>query len=230
MKHRLIHLVGAACLAALPLLANAQPARHAPPPRAWQFDDRFHHDHYYPAVGELVVGLPDGYLDLAFGRAHWFFRAGVWFKPYPGGRYVVAVPPAGIVIPVLPPAYSVVWVGPTPYYYANGVYYVAAAPNGYQVVAPPTEVVTAPPPGVPVPVPAPVPTPTKPVGGDGLFVYPRNQQTPLQAATDRHECDRWGQQQTGYDFERPESTDAKKLPDFQRAVIACLDARGYSVK
>src|SRR5258708_39848444 len=47
-------------------------------------------------------------------------------------------PPVGIVAPTLPPAYTTVNVAGTPYYYANGTYYVAT-PGGYAVAQPPAD-------------------------------------------------------------------------------------------
>ena len=47
-------------------------------------------------------------------------------------------PPVGLVVAVLPPYYSTVWIGSSPYYYANDVYYVwQPEQNGYVVVDPP---------------------------------------------------------------------------------------------
>ena len=77
--------------------------------------------------------------------------------------------------------------------------------------------------------PPPVSAPAAPssVTGD-LFVYPRNGQTEAQLTADRRDCNSWGVSQTG--------SDASKVGDpqsqlrFQRAVTACLEARGYTVR
>lgn len=175
------------------------------------FDQRHRHDHYYPPRGYLAPVLPAGALTIGWGGANWFFHGGVWFRPH-GGRFVVAVPPVGIVLPVLPPAYVTLWVGGAPYYYANGVYYAPLPGRGYGVVAPPPGAEAAQP--VPMPPPQPRPPP-EPV------VYPRNGQSPAQTETDRQECNRWA------------TTQPSALADaevFQRAVAACLDGRGYTVR
>jgi hypothetical protein len=99
------------------------------------FDDRFHHGHYYPAVGYSVTALPPGYVSLSFGPRHVFFHGGVWFEAR-GPGFVVVRPPVGIVVPILPPAYTTLWFGGVPYYYANDVYYTQG-PGGYMVAAPP---------------------------------------------------------------------------------------------
>jgi hypothetical protein len=99
------------------------------------FDDRYHHGHYYPAIGYSVTVLPPGYVSLRFGPRRMFFQGGVWFEAR-GPGFVVVSPPVGVVVPVLPPAYATVWVGGVPYYYANNVYYTQG-PGGYMVAAPP---------------------------------------------------------------------------------------------
>ncbi len=104
----------------------------------WVFDDRFHHNHYYPTVGYSVPVLPVGHIAVTFrGGGRFFFHSGVWYQPG-GPGFVVVRPPVGVVIPILPPAYTTVWVAGAPYYYANDVYY-APAPGGYMVAEPPMD-------------------------------------------------------------------------------------------
>src|SRR5438552_16657478 len=68
----------------------------------WVFDDRFHHNHYYPAPGYAVEVLPPGNLALAFRGGRYWFHSGVWYQQV-GPRYVVVRPPVGVIVPVLPP-------------------------------------------------------------------------------------------------------------------------------
>ena len=140
-----------ACVSA----AQAQPrfareherVRYATP--HWVFDDRFHHNHYYPALGYAVEALPPGNLAVAFRGGNFWFHSGVWYQRA-GPRFVVVRPPMGVIVPVLPPAYSVVYYSGVPYYYANDVYYVQQ-PTGYEVVGPPdSPAVVQAPPGAPV--------------------------------------------------------------------------------
>lgn len=174
-------------------------------------DQRHHLDHYYPPRGYLAPGLPGGSLSITYGgRDNYFFHGGVWFQPQ-GGRFMVVLPPVGITAPVLPPAYATLWIGGAPYYYANGVYYAAVPGQGYAVVAPPQGVEAAQPmpaPLAPKPLPAPI-------------VYPRSAQSAAQTETDLQECNRWATTQSGA------MADASV---FQRAVAACLDGRGYTVR
>jgi hypothetical protein len=196
--------------------AAAQPQReqhrHAPEYARgpMHLDQRYHHDHYYPARGHVVGVLPSGTIGIAFGGSNWYFRAGVWYRPV-GAQFVVAVPPVGIVVPLLPPAYVTLWIGGAPYYYANGVYYAPAAGLGYTVVAPPPGADTAQPASQPAP-PSTLPEP---------IIYPRNGQSAAQLAADRQDCQRWAAGQPGA------QTDASVM---QRGLSACMDARGYTVR
>jgi hypothetical protein len=142
---------------------------------------------------------------------------------------VVVTPPVGIVVSVLPPLYTTVWVRGVPYYYADDIYYTQG-PGGYVVVTPPnaTEVSTAAP-GGPANGPGGVPA------ADDFFIYPKNQQTPDQQARDRYECHSWAVQQTGFDPTQtsggvPPGVAGQKRADYRRAMSACLEARGYTVK
>jgi hypothetical protein len=139
--------------------ASAQAQYHSP---HWTYDDRYHHRHYYPAVGYSVVALPSGYISVNFGGGRLFFHDGVWFRGA-GPSYVVVRAPIGVVVPVLPPGYTMVYASGQPYYYANDTYYAQAAGGaGYAVVAPPTgaEPATAP----PAPPPASSPQPGQATG------------------------------------------------------------------
>jgi len=138
----------------LALSASAQAQYHSP---HWTYDDRYHHRHYYPAVGYSVVALPPGYLSVTYGGARLYFHGGVWFRAA-GPSYVVVRPPAGVMVPVLPPDYTAVYAGGRPYYYANDVYY-SEAPGGagYAVVAPPIGAEPATAQSVPPPANSPQP-------------------------------------------------------------------------
>lgn len=123
--------------------SRAPSASHVPfHTQHWAFDGRFDHNHFYPALGYSIRTLPAGRLDLAFGRGHYFFHAGVWYQ-HRGPNFVVVRPPIGIFLPILPPDYATLWVDGIPYYYANDIYYVPV-PNGYQVVPAPADASIAP--------------------------------------------------------------------------------------
>jgi hypothetical protein len=60
-------------------------------------------------------------------------------------------------------------------------------------------------------------------------VYPRNGQSEKQTADDKFECHKWSVAQTGFDPTRSVNLQGTVM-DYRRAMDACLDARGYSVK
>lgn len=74
-------------------------------------------------------------------------------------------------------------------------------------------VVTAPPPPVAAPLPAPA-------AQAGFYMYPKNGQSEQQQAADQRECEQWATQQ---------AHGATTGTDFRRAMIACIQGRGYSV-
>ncbi|OWQ86294.1 hypothetical protein CDN99_20905 [Roseateles aquatilis] len=188
-------------------LASAQ-HHGGPGPRAeigLHFDARYHHDHYYPSPGYVSRGLPSGAMFV--GNRYWY-HGGVWYQPW-GPSYRVILPPIGFVVPILPSAYVSLRIGGLPYYYANGAYYAVASPGpGYVVVAPP--------PGADAAQPAPV-APPRP----DPIIYPRNGQSPEQTEADRQTCNRWATTQ-------PSAMNDAGI--FNRAVEACMDGRGYSMR
>jgi uncharacterized protein DUF6515 len=193
-------------------------------------DNRYNHGHYYPSRGVVVRGLPEGYRAFTWrDGSRFYFAGGVWYAPGPGG-FIVTRPPFGLFVPILPAFYTTLWFGGVPYYYANDVYYGwDAAQNGYVVVAPP--------PGADNPEAGP---PVGPAAGpaaaaDDFFVYPKNGQSATQQAADRYECHTWSKSQTGYDPTQPNGggapgDNAPRRDQYRRAITACLEARGYSVK
>ena len=180
-------------------------------------DSRYHHDHNYPIRGHFVDVLPGGHRVVMYGNSRYYFFEGVWYRPE-GRRFIIIAPPFGLVAPFLPPYYTTIWVGGVPYYYANEVYYTQG-PNGYAVVEPPKGDVSQAPPST----------------SSQIFIYPRQGQSEQKQATDRYECHRWAVSQTGFDPTQPpagvlESQMKQKRADYQRAMGACLDGRGYTVK
>ena len=222
-------------------------------------DSRYHHDHYYPPHGSQFSMLPPHPRLIVHGGQQFYFSGGVWYRPA-HNSYVVVRPPIGIIVPFLPPFYTRVWVGPYPYYYANDVYYVSSPQGYTVVEQPQGTIAMAPPPGMPIPPDnavtelgpvnngvqqmAPVPpvgaapstTPPAPstststvaqAGGNQLFIYPRQGQNVDQQNRDRRECNSWAASQSGHD---PANSGGQMDPDYQRALGACLDGRGYTVK
>jgi len=216
-----------------------------------EFNGHHDHDRFYPSRGQFVVVVPKGHRVVYFGKERYYFFGGVWYRPARGG-FIVVAPPVGIVVPVLPAMSTTVMVGAVPYYYANDVYYTAA-PGGYVVVAPPPgEAIPGPPPAGPPPSGPPMPgspspgsayqsppppglPPSGPVVEDKMFIYPRQGQNDKQQMVDRRQCHDWAVGQIGFDPNRPpagmpEGQLTQKRFDYQRAMGACLDGRGYTVR
>ena len=80
----------------------------------------------------------------------------------------------------------------------------------------------------------PVPS-LSPSTAERIFIYPRKGQSEELQAKDRYECHRWGVSQTGYDPTQPTSGMSgaqlnQMRVDYKRAMSACLDGRGYTMK
>jgi hypothetical protein len=179
-------------------------------------DSRYNHSHSYPVRGHYINAVPRGYHMVVHGGVRYRFHGGVWYRPY-GSRFAVVAPPFGLVVPFLPLYYTTLWVGGMPYYYANEVYYTQTT-GGYMVVeSPKGEILQAPP------------------SEEKMFIYPRKGQSEKQQSNDRYECHRWAVDQTHFDPTQPpgsvpEAQASQKQADYRRAMGACLDARGYTVK
>jgi len=189
-------------------------------PKDYRLDRRFSHDRYYPRPGYNVIKLPPKHYSVHYHNSRYYFHGGIWYRPV-GTRFVVVAPPIGIVVPFLPAFYTTIWFGGIPYYYANDVYYVwDASRDGYVVTNPPPDINEQQPPLVP----------------DELYIYPKQGQSPQQQADDRFACHQWGVKQTGYDPTQPTSGNLSqaeinnKREEYQRAIRACLEGRGYSVR
>ncbi|HTW73715.1 MAG TPA: DUF6515 family protein [Steroidobacteraceae bacterium] len=190
--------------------------------RGQVFDNRYQHGYYYPPRGAAVRSLPSGYRPFFFRGRPYYFYGGVWYAPGPLG-FVVVSAPVGLFLTVLPPYYTTVWFGGVPYYYADDTYYEWEPDmNGYVVVTPPADTQ----PGTPPAAPA--------LGGGDLYIYPKNGQSATQQAADRYECHTWAKNQTDFDPSQPGAGTASgqlaiKTAQYNRAMTACLEARGYSV-
>lgn len=222
---RTASLVGMA--AAIWLTMNTSPAYADPPHRGdrggprGHYDTRYSHNHYYPSRGYVVGTLPTGRIFVHDRyRRPFYYSAGVWYAPR-GPRFIVVAPPIGVFVPVLPAYYSTIWVRGLPYYYANDTYYVwRERERAYEVVGDPDDGRSA---------------STQAPANDEIFVYPKNGQSPEQTAKDRYECHRWASSETGFDPTQagggvPAEQNKDKRGDYHRAMSACLDGRGYSVK
>ena len=123
---------------------------------------------------------------------------------------------------MLPFGYATFWWGGMPYYYWDNLYYTwSPADNGYVVTTPP-------PAGGDQPDESGTAGPPADAGAD-VYLYPRNGQSDEQMANDRYECHSWAAGQTGFDPTRGGQQSGNR-DDYRRAMISCLDARGYSAR
>jgi hypothetical protein len=68
-----------------------------------------------------------------------------------------------------------------------------------------------------------------------MFIYPRQGQSEEQQALDFNECHGWAVKQADYDPKippegPPTAKSIQKSKDYVRAISACLDARGYTLR
>ena len=78
------------------------------------------------------------------------------------------------------------------------------------------------------------PPPAQPAPED-LIIYPKNGQSKDQQAADQYECHNWAKGQTGFDPTQPDGgvssrpTADRAHSNYDRAMSACLQGRGYQV-
>jgi hypothetical protein len=165
------------------------------------------------------------------GYWHGVFWPHIWFNP--GWAWWLGALPLG---------YATFWWGGVPYYYWNDLYYTwSPGYNGYVVTEPPpvaTDDNSAQnsgdaggaqyaQPGEPAPYNGPA---QSGAGVGDVYVYPRNGQSDAQTQSDRYECHSWAVNQTGFDPTRPPQQASGSADDYRRAMVACLDARGYTAR
>lgn len=162
-----------------------------------------------PHFGPPMHWGPGPGFGFHYGGAPFYYRSPFWYLSL------------GAVVSVLPDFYTTYWFGGVPYYYADGAYFLWRPDmNGY--------VVTNPPKGVQAE--------SGPAAGTtslDVYAYPRNGQSDTQQASDRSECRSWAVGQAGSD---PTQADAKQPASpavrdgYLRALTACLEGRGYTVR
>jgi hypothetical protein len=156
----------------------------------------------------LVNPLPSDARGGFGGGGHWGGGHWGWWAPW------AVIGGAAVLAPYYAPYYSPYY---DSYYYSP---YYAPSPVAIQE-QPPIYV---------------QPTPSVPPSSAGrIFVYPRQGQSEELQAKDRYECHSWAVSQTNYDPTQPPSgmlqAQLNQLrADYLRAMDACLDGRGYTMK
>lgn len=172
----------------------------------------YYKNRYYP-IGHRVRTLPRGFLSFTLGNGRYYYQSGVYYRRH-GPGYVVVRAPIGAFINVLPYGYRTFYLGGIPYFYAAGVYYTWNNHyDSYQVVDRPASIADL---------------KEEPVAeAKDVFVYPNHGQSTEQTSKDRYECYLWAVKQTGFDPSAGEPGDPNA---YHRALSACLEGRGYTVK
>jgi hypothetical protein len=178
----------------------------------------YHGGHYHGGHSSVHFGV---WLGVPLFGPWWYPPAPAYYYPPPPVYYgppviyrqpVVVSTPAPTVADPLPNHSSAANSG------GNGVVELGPAPGASAQTPPPppqSQANAAPPPNH-----APPQTMTSQV-----YVYPRQGQSTQKQALDEADCNRWASTQMGKGF----SADQAAV-NFQRALAACLDAHGYSVR
>jgi len=163
-----------------------------------------------------------GWRGSAWRGGYW--RGGFWPRAFYG-------PGFAWFLPILPLAYATYWYSGNPYYYANDVYYTwNPTYDGYVATDPPpvaadssgsADVGSPPPSDAGAQNQQSGPGPGGPTPGQ-IFMYPKNGQSTEQQASDRAECQKWATDQAGQV--------AQNGSDYNRAMVACVEGRGYSAR
>lgn len=171
----------------------------------------------HPPVGYRVRTLPQGNRMVRVDRQSYRYYNGSYYRPGRDGVYVVVRAPLGARVRSLPPGYISFGIGPRHYFYTNLTYYLWDRDRTeYVVVEKPDGADAA------------LVTASETTSGE-IFVYPNRGQSDELRDRDRYECYVWASAQTGYDPVSGESQ-FEKAGDYRRAISACLEGRGYTVK
>ncbi|MCB1916373.1 MAG: hypothetical protein KDG52_11745 [Rhodocyclaceae bacterium] len=176
------------------------------------------HRHRSPRIGVVVPALPWGYREIHHHRHNYFFSSGLWYRPW-GTSYVRIAAPIGAVVATLPFGYTTISIGSALYYRYDDAWY-RPHERGYVVVEPPERYDRS---------------DRLQRSDDTLFAYPNEGQDEATQAEDRFECHSWAADQTGYDPSLIPAAGAsaeslERRPDYLRAMTACLEGRGYTVR
>jgi hypothetical protein len=175
------------------------------------------HVWFYPGYAWYLPVLPLGYATFWWGGVPYYYWNNLYYTWSPANNgYVVTDPPpaagAGDNTPIDPNAA-----------YDQGQ---GGAGGAYEQTQPPPSAPEQPQAAAPSPYTGP--TPSGPSAGD-VYLYPRNGQSEAQQQNDRYECHSWAVNQTGFDPTRAGPQSGNDT-EYRRAMVACLDARGYSAR
>lgn len=153
-----------------------------------------------------------GYPRYVYPQAgsHYYWRGGYWRGSYWPRAYFYSGCP--LFLAALPLWYATYWYADTPYYYVNNVYYVRSDDDDGYVLANPPPVADG---------------DDTSVSSGEVYAYPRNGQSEREQADDKRECRDWAADHVDDETDERAPVDSD---DYRRAVIACLEGRGYTAK
>jgi hypothetical protein len=193
-------------------------------PAVYRYDrqDRYRHDrHYYRPPAHIVRHPSRHYTTVHVSGYPWpyYYSAGYYYRPYASNLWLSVTAPIGARVYGLPAGYVTFGYGGQTYYHAASTYYLYDGPaRQYVVVEPPPE--------------APSYDDSAPASsgeiGD-IFVYPARGQSDERTQRDRYECHLWAVDEVGVDPSLDDTDDALRA-DYRRALTACLEGRGYTVR
>lgn len=170
--------------------------------------------HFRP--GYRVDRLPDRHHHFVHRNRDYYYFGGNFFHR-PHGNYEVIRAPMGVRVPYLPPGYVSFYIGPSRYFYVNYTYYLWDDHHkDYVVVREPRGASDA-----------VVEAATQ--SFSEIYAYPAQGQSAEQQDRDYYDCHVWSVDESGYD-PTLEGQNTYKSRDYRRAMIACLEGRGYSVR
>ncbi|MEZ5400529.1 MAG: DUF6515 family protein [Bryobacteraceae bacterium] len=170
----------------------------------------------YARPGYRVAALPGGYARVNVRGGTFFYSGGVFYTRS-ARDYMVVRAPIGARVRTLPAGFLRFTIGARPFFFVNDIYFSFDERTSEYVVVDPPMGANAALAGVQQTV------------GAQLYAYPREGQSPEQARQDRYECHLWAVDETGFDPSAP-SGDLSLRTDYDRALGACLDGRGYTVR
>ncbi len=134
-------------------------------------------------------------------------------------------------LPAVPYGAVTIWFGNVPYYYVNQVYYAwNPSYDGYVVTDPPPVAARAPGSAGIASSPGQA---GQGIGVLSLRVIPLKGQSKQQTANDQYACNEWAVSQSGFNplsSAQDAHASLTSRDDYRRALTACLNARGYSVR
>lgn len=171
-----------------------------------------------PRQGEHYRVLPSRAAPVIVNRSRYYYGGGAFYRPYRGG-YVVVGAPIGARVRYLPYGYVSFALASGYYFFGAGSYYRwDPMYREYVVVERPRDAAEVERKAV-----------ATPEQSTQVYAYPKNGQGEAQADRDRYDCHSWAVEQSGFDPSEPADR-SDLIPDYRRAMTACLEGRGYSVQ